>query len=97
VYREPRTGKGRKGGATVIIVTANNDGTFTQVETDDVVWVRDMYTEPREVVLDCASCERPIGDTEFFTCLDTGEAVHVWCIKVDGDPSSRHGVWAVQP
>lgn len=51
-------------------------------EDQDVTWVSDEYTEPRDTLYDCVVCERPIEDWTLFTCLDGGEAAHNKCVEV---------------
>lgn len=65
-----------------IKLTANGDGSYTEVGTDDVTWVRDSYTEPRETIFDCDVCDQPIFEWELWTCLDGGEAAHTACVEV---------------
>jgi hypothetical protein len=56
-------------------------GTYTE-PGQDVVWVRDRYTEPREAEFECCVCERPIEEWEFWTCMDGGEAAHEDCVTI---------------
>jgi ribosomal protein L14 len=69
----------------VILVVANDDGTYTEFNPERaVLWVRDRYAAPGGDVLGCVNCERAIRDSEFFICVDLGQAAHVWCVKVEG-------------
>ena len=62
------------------------DGTYAELESDgsvnEVAWVRDSYTEPREAEFECCECRQPIEDEHFWTCLDGGEAAHKSCVEI---------------
>ena len=92
MFRETRDEERR---CAVILVVANDDGTFTEQNPERaVLWVRDRYVGQADVILDCVSCKRRIQDTEFMICVDRGETAHVWCVKTDcGDVPSSGRIW----
>ena len=79
-----------RGEGAVILVVANDDGTYTEDNPERaVLWVRDRYTSPagppaRGFGLGCVNCKREIRDSEFYICVDLGDTAHVWCVKVEG-------------
>lgn len=69
----------------MIKLLPRGDGTYAEVEgtfINDVAWVRDSYTEPREAEFECDECKQPIEEDDFWTCLDGGEAAHQGCVEI---------------
>lgn len=68
----------------IVLVHNEDDGTFTEADTDAVIWVRDGYTEPRELLFCCVACQTLITDWFFMTCMDGGDAAHITCVEFRG-------------
>ena len=70
----------------MIKLLARDDGTYAELESDgsvnEVAWVRDSYTEPREAEFECCECQLPIEEDHLWTCLDGGEAAHQGCVEI---------------
>lgn len=67
----------------MIFVRNNGDSTYIE-ENTDAVWVRDSYTEPREMLFGCIACGEEITDWDLWTCLDGGDAAHTSCVTITG-------------
>lgn len=83
--------------AKKITLIASGLGLYAELAEDgtvnDVAWVRDRYTEPRDTEFECAACGKPITEWELWTCLDGGEAAHEDCVTIHQCEPEPGSVW----
>lgn len=79
----------------ITLIRTSQPGVYAELSADgrlnDVAWVRDGYTEPRDGDFDCTVCEKPITEGRFWTCLDGGDAAHDGCVTTEHDAEPAAG------